>query len=336
MDEVRKKIASRSPAGNLDSLKRAIDAGADAVYIGFRTETNLRNFPGLNFSVEDAKRGIEYAHNKGKEVYITVNTYPQNAQTKECFKAVDAAYSLGADSIIATDMAIMEYAHNKYPLMKIHLSVQAGASNYKAINFYKNNFKIKCAILPRVLNFDEIKEIRENTDIELEVFIFGSLCANYEGRCSLSSYITGQSCNSIGACAPAEFVEFTQEENGQMSFRLNGVLLNRFEKGEFCTYPTPCKARLKNPLSGKCYYPFQNPVTLNLISQIPTFIELGIDAIKIEGRQRSASYVESVTKIFRLAVDEFYEGKFKKHNEKLRQYIEGTNFNEEIFRACPA
>lgn len=328
-----RKIALRSPAGNLDSLRRAISAGADGVYIGFQSQTNLRNFPGLNFSIEEAKKATDYAHNKGKEIYIAINTYPQSAQIEECFKAVDAAHSIGADSIIASDLAIMEYSHNEYPDMKIHLSVQAGASNFRAINFYKDNFGIKCAILPRVLNFNEIKEIRKNTDIELEVFVFGSLCANYEGRCSLSSYITGLSCNSFGACAPAEFVEFNQEEDGRLSFWLNGVLLNRFEKQEICSYPTPCKARLKNPLTGTFYYPFQDPVTLNLISSIPRFIDLGVDALKIEGRQRSASYVENVTKIFRLSIDEFYEGNIKGHNDELFPYIEGRIFCENLFRA---
>ncbi len=331
--EKMRKIALRSPAGNLDSLKRAVDAGADGVYIGFQSETNLRNFPGLNFSLDHAREGIEYAHSKGKEVYIAINTYPQHTEIRKCFEAVDWAYSIDADSIIATDIAVISYAHTNYPELGIHLSVQAGVSNWRTIKFYVDEFGIKCAILSRVLDLDEMREIRKNIDIQLEVFAFGSLCANYEGRCSLSSYITGESCNSRGACAPAEFVEFNQEEDGRLSFMLNGVLLNRFEKDESCSYPTPCKARFKNPVSGRPYYAFRDPESLNLVSCLGELIDSGIDAIKIEGRQRSAGYIEGVTKIFRSAIDELYEGDIVDHKNELFPYIEGTSFYENLFRA---
>ncbi len=327
-----RKIALRSPAGNLDSLKGAVDAGADGVYIGFQSETNLRNFPGLNFSLAHAREGIEYAHSKGKEVYIAINTYPQYTQIKKCFEAVDWAYSIKADSIIATDIAVMDYAHTNYPGLGIHLSVQAGVSNWRTIKFYVDEFGMKCAILSRVLDLDEMREIRENTDVQLEVFAFGSLCANYEGRCGLSSYITGESCNSRGACAPAEFVEFSQGQDGRLSLMLSGVLLNKFEKDEFCSYPTPCNARFKNPITGRPYYAFRDPESLNLVSCLRELVDLGIDAIKIEGRQRSASYVEGVTKIFRSTIEELYEGDVRDHKNELFPYIEGVSFHEDLSR----
>jgi putative protease len=319
MEKAKKKIVLRSPAGNLDSLKRAIGAGADAVYIGFQSETNLRNFPGLNFSHEDALKGVQYAHEKEKEVYITINTYPQDSQLQRCFEAVDIASSIKADAIIATDIAVMDFIRKKYPYLNIHLSVQAGVSNSKSINFYKEKFGISCVILPRFLNLDEIKRIREYTDIELEVFVFGSLCANHEGRCNLSSYITGESCNSKGACAPAEFVQLDEDKEGNLIYRLNNKLLNKYEDGEIADYPTPCKSRLKNPITGQVYYAFQDSVSLNTISILPRLAKIGVDAIKIEGRQRTASYAEGVTRIFRSAIDGSYIDE-----KELTKFIEGA------------
>lgn len=296
-------MALRSPAGHLDALKSALAAGADAVYLGFQTETNLRNLPGLNFSPEDALQGVRLAHDQGKKVYITVNTYPRNSELKICFEAVDLASSIKADAVIATDIAVMDYARKRHPDLKIHLSVQAGASNSKSINFYRDRFGISCAILPRFLNLNEIGEIRAETDVELEVFAFGSLCANFEGRCSLSSYLTGQSGNSRGACAPAEFVRFDGDESGNLIYRLNGKLLNKYRDGEIAAYPTPCKSKFKNPITGGVYYAFQDPESLNAITLLPELTEAGVQAIKIEGRQRSAAYVEGVTRIFRSAID---------------------------------
>ncbi len=302
-----KKIALISPAGDLHSLIAAIDAGADGVYIGFQSPTNLRNFPGLNFNVEDAKKGIEYAHNKEKNVYITLNTHPQVKEVDLCFKEVDKAHSLGADSVILTDLAILEYTNKKYPDLNIHLSVQAGNYNAGAIQFYQREFGIKCVILSRMLTIDEIREIRKKTDIDLEVFIFGSLCPMYEGRCQLSSYITGVSNNTIGACSPAKFVQFVSDDDEILKFKLNDIILNEYKKEEYCTYPTPCKGRYLNLNTNKPAYSFQSPISLNLLASIPEFAKAGVNAFKIEGRQRSRTYVEKVTAIFRLALDEFYK-----------------------------
>ena len=316
-----KKIALRSPAGDLQSLMAAVDAGADGVYIGFQSPTNLRNFPGLNFSLEDAKRGIDYAHSKGKETYLTINIYPQLEGVDLCFKEVDSAYSLGVDAVILTDLSVLEYTCTKYPDFEIHLSVQAGNCNAETIQFYQKEFGIKCVILSRVLTVEEIREIRKKTDVDLEIFIFGSICANYEGRCQISSYITGVSSNTGGACTPLKFVQYIYDDNGKLLFKLNEITLNEFDEGEFCTYPTPCKGRYFNTGTNKLSYSFQSPVTLNLLGKIPELIATGVDAFKIEGRQRSHTYVENVTKIFRLALDECYKSKsiYKARKEWLEE-----------------
>ncbi len=307
LKRMTKKIDLISPAGDLPSLKAAVDAGADAVYIGFRSPTNLRNFPGLNFSLKEAKRGIEYAHKRGKEVYVTINIYPQVDGVDLCFKEVDSAYSLGSDSVILTDLAVLEYTHRKYPDFEIHLSVQARNSNAETIQFYKREFGIGCVILSRILTFEEIEEIEKKTSVDLEVFVFGSLCANYEGRCQLSPYITGVSNNTVGACSPLEFVQFVHDDNGKLSFKLNEIILNEYSQGEFCTYPTPCKGRYLNTETDMLTYSFQSPASLNLLGEIPELAAAGVDAFKIEGRQRSKIYVENVTRVFRSALDEFYK-----------------------------
>ncbi len=304
---MNKKIAIRAPAGNLSSLIEAVDVGADGVYIGFQSPTNLRNIPGLNFSYEDAEKGIKYAHHKGKKVYIALNIYPQVDEIELCFKDVDRAYSLGADGVIMTDLAVLEYASSKYPDLCLHLSVQAGSSNSKTINFYQKEFKIKCVILSRTLTIEEVKEIRKRTNVDLEVFVYGSLCANYEGRCQLSSYITGISNNTKGACSPAEYIQFDLNNDKKLKFKLNDIILNEYNHEECCAYPTPCKGRFINTETNKLTYSFQSPVALNLLKSIPQFAEAGVNAFKIEGRQRSEAYVREVTTIFRQALDEYYQ-----------------------------
>ncbi|MFH1007304.1 MAG: peptidase U32 family protein [Candidatus Latescibacterota bacterium] len=315
----------RSPAGNLPSLTAAVDVGADAVYIGFDSATNVRNFPGLNFSDEEVREGIAYAHDRGKQVYITLNTYPLSSQIAECFRAVDAAHALDADAVIMADMGLLEYCRDRYPDFRIHLSVQAGAASAQAIRFYEREFRIACVILPRSLTLDQISSIRATTQIELEVFAFGSLCANYEGRCYLSSYLTGRSTNNFGACSPAEFLQFEETDGGKLQFLLNGTILNEYDQHEVCSYPTPCKGRLTNMTTGKFDYSFQEPLSLNALPLLGELAQAGVDAIKIEGRQRSEVYVEGVTRIFREAID--HPGIETGWEEELLPLCEGMRFS---------
>lgn len=186
------------PAGNLPSLRAAVDAGADVVYLGFRNASNARNFEGLNFTVEEARRGIEYAHDHDARVYIAVNTSPRPGDEREWHASVDAAAELGADAVILSDMALLDYAKARHPNLRRHLSVQAGAGNVESLEFYRREFGIARAVLPRVLTLEEIRSIAEGTEVEIEVFAFGGLCVMAEGRCWLSSYVTGDSPNMQG------------------------------------------------------------------------------------------------------------------------------------------
>ncbi len=303
MDE---KVEVVAPAGNLASLKAAIENGADVVYLGFNDATNARNFEGLNFTPEELEEGVDLVRSKGKKFYLAVNTFPQRDSFSRWQRSVDNAVLLGADALILADLGVLSYARRRYPDINIHLSVQASASNYESINFYRSRFGIKRVVLPRVLTIEEISLLRQRTEVELEAFCLGGLCINVEGRCYLSSFVTGASTNTEGACSPSRFVRFTTGEGDRLSITLNNVLLNELEATESSPYPTCCKGRYMMP-DGTTSYAMEDPESLNALEVIPGLIEAGVTALKIEGRQRTKSYVAQVTRIVREAVDSYYE-----------------------------
>lgn len=288
------------PAGNLPSLKTAVDHGADAVYIGFRDATNARHFAGLNFNDKRAAEGIRYAHARGTKVFVAINTYPQPSGWSCWQAAVDKAAGLGIDALILADIGIMDYATKQWPDLRLHLSVQASATNDAAIRFYHEHFNIQRAVLPRVLSISQVKQVAEHSPVPLEVFGFGSLCVMVEGRCLLSSYVTGRSPNTFGACSPANAVQWQATDQG-MESRLNGILIDRYDQGEPAGYPTLCKGRFQ--ACGNTYYAIEEPTSLNTLALLPELQAIGIDAIKIEGRQRSPAYVAKVTQVWRAALD---------------------------------
>lgn len=316
-----KKIELICPAGNLPALKAAFDNGADIVYAGFSNATNARNFEGLNFTPEELKEGIAYAHKKGKKVFLAINTFPQMDSYPQWYESVDNAIKLDVDAIILANLGVLKYARDKYPDATINLSVQASASNYESINFYKKQFNIKRVILPRVLTVDEMKELKKKTDVELEVFAMGGLCINIEGRCYLSSFVTGASTNTEGACSPSRFVRFINNE-GHLRINLNDTVLNKLSPGETSPYPTCCKGRYVTE-EGEYIYAFEEPESLNILEILPKVIDAGMDALKVEGRQRTKAYVATVTRVLREAIDSYYENPkgFKLRNE----WIQKTN-----------
>ncbi len=306
MEKVIKRAEVIGPAGNLRSLKAAVSAGADAVYLGFRDATNARNFEGLNFSDKELAEGIDLIRKEGRKFFVAINTFPQLGEYKTWYKAVDRAAALGADAVIIANLGILRYAREKYPDINLHLSTQASASNYESINFYATHFGIRRVVLPRVLTIDEIKALKAHTDVEIEVFALGGLCINIEGRCYLSSYVTGASTNTEGACSPSRFVRFKSGENGSMSISLNNVLLNRLSADESSPYPTCCKGRYLMP-DGTIAYAFEEPESLNILEILPGLVEAGVSAFKIEDRQRTGAYVSAMTGVMREALDTYYE-----------------------------
>jgi putative protease len=289
------------PAGNLPALMAAIDNGADAVYAGFRDQTNARAFPGLNFGDEDLRRGIDYAHARGRQVYLALNTYPETRRLAEWEAAVDRAAALGADAIIAAEMAVLDYAARRHPRLPRHLSVQGSATTQAALRYYHERFGIARAVLPRVLAVQQVERLCAASPVPHEVFAFGSLCIMVEGRCQLSSYVTGASPNRHGVCSPARFVRWEEHPDGTRSVRLNGVLMDRYAAGESAAYPTVCKGRFA--VRGEVFHALEEPTSLNTLELLPRLKQAGVVALKIEGRQRGAAYVATVARIWREAID---------------------------------
>ena len=288
------------PAGNLASLKAAVDAGANAVYLGFRDATNARNFEGLNFSERDMHDGIAYAHARGCRAFLALNTYPQPAGWASWQQAVDRAAASGFDAVIAADIGVLDYAATQYPELPLHLSVQGSATSYEALRFYHEQFGVRRAVLPRVLSLAQVQHVVANSPVQIEVFGFGSLCVMVEGRCLLSSYAAGKSPNTHGCCSPAAAVEWKETPRG-LETRLGGVLIDRVGQGEHAGYPTLCKGRYQ--VGGDTFYAIEEPTSLNTLDLLPQLDAAGVVAIKLEGRQRSPAYVRQVTGVWRAAID---------------------------------
>ena len=288
------------PAGSLPALKAAVDNGADTVYMGFRDATNARNFPGLNFDERTAERGIRYAHERGGKVLLALNTYPQPQTWEIWTAAVDRAARLGVDALILADAGLMHYASRTHPELRLHLSVQGSATSPEAIAFYRDNFNIQRVVLPRVLSLSQVRRVVENTNVEVETFAFGSLCVMVEGRCYLSSYATGESPNTCGACSPAKAVRWEETADGR-EVHLNKVLIDRYASGENAGYPVICKGRFE--VNGEVGYAIEAPTSLSVLDILPELQAIGVKAIKVEGRQRSPTYVAQVTRVLRQALD---------------------------------
>jgi collagenase-like PrtC family protease len=293
------------PAGTPAALRAAVDAGADTVYCGFRDCTNARNYPGLNFDVDELREGVAYAHARDCKVLVAINTFPPAGDAGPWQRAVDQAAAVGADAVILADIGVLDYATRHHPGLRRHLSVQASAANAPSIAFYRENFDVRRVVLPRVLSVEEVAELIEEIGMETEVFAFGSVGPMSEGRCFLSSYLTGLSPTSEGACAPASHVTYT-EQDGRTLSQLGGTTLNCFARGEPAAYPTPCKGRYVT--NGRATYLFEEPIGLNAITILPELKRAGVTALKIEGRQRSRAYVTQVVTTFRQALDALARG----------------------------
>ncbi|MDR3516113.1 MAG: U32 family peptidase [Azospirillaceae bacterium] len=293
------------PAGTPAALRAAVDAGADSVYAGFRDDTNARNFPGLNFSRREMEQGIAYAHARHRQVFIAINTFAVAGNLAPWHRAIDDAAALGADAVIVADYAVLAYAARRYPDLRLHLSVQASASNPEAITMLREQFGIRRVVLPRVLDVSDVGRLCHEVDVETEVFVFGGMCPMAEGRCALSSYVTGHSPNRQGVCSPASHVRYETRDDGLVT-RLGGFTINRFPRDEQAGYPTLCKGRFV--VLEREQYLFEEPTSLNALALLPQLAEAGVTALKIEGRQRGRAYIEAVVRQHRDALDAFDRG----------------------------
>ena len=273
-----KKPELLAPAGSLDRLKIAIDFGADAVYIG-GGRLNLRAFSD-NFTNEEMAEGIKYCHDRGKKLYVTMNVFPRNHDLKGVEEYIKGLYDLGVDAIIVADPSIVAAAKTAAPNLEIHLSTQANITNWMATKFWYEQ-GVKRIVLARELTLKEITEINENTPegCELEVFIHGSMCVAYSGRCLISNYMLGRDANK-GICSnacrykyyiveetrPNEYYPIIEDDNG--------------------TY-------------------IMNSKDLCMIEHIPEIVKSGVHSLKIEGRMKNEFYVASTVKAYREAVDAY-------------------------------
>jgi len=288
------------PAGSLPALKAALNEGADAVYVGLRDQTNARHFSGLNLDEKSLREAVTLVKKSGRRLHMAINTFAHPERFDAWRNAVDTAARAGVNVLILADIAVLAYAAQTYPDMELHLSVQASATNAAAIEFYRRQFAVKRVVLPRVLSLQQVSALARATDMALEVFAFGSLCIMAEGRCYLSSYLTGESPNNSGACSPAAFVRW-EEDGDYLNARLNGLLIDRFAPGEQAGYPTLCKGRFR--VEDQAYHVLEEPTSLNTLSLLPQLQREGIRSVKIEGRQRSPAYVARVTRVWRQALD---------------------------------
>ncbi len=297
------------PAGTPAALRAAVKAGAHSVYCGFADETNARNFPGLNFARDEMREGVAFAHAHGSKVLIAINTFARAGDEHIWHAALHDAAQAGADAVILADPGLLDYAARNLAGLRRHLSVQAAAANADIINLYAREFAIKRVVLPRVLSVAEIAEINAETEVETEVFVFGGLCVMAEGRCSLSSYVTGKSPNMHGVCSPPSHVQY-HEEAGKLSAQLGGYTIHQVARGAPAPYPTLCKGCFSagEGADEKQGHLFEDAVSLNAEQLIPQLARAGVTALKIEGRQRSRSYVAQVVRNFRAAVDALEAG----------------------------
>lgn len=297
-----------APAGSLIKLKYALMYGADAVYIG--GECFSLRVAAENFTYDEMKEGIEFAHSLNKKVYITANIIPHNNDLKGFKEYVKEISKLGADAIIVSDLGLFDIVKSIAPDLEIHISTQANNTNYASANMW---YKLgaKRVVLARELSLEEISQIRENipSDMEIECFVHGAMCISYSGRCLLSNYMTNRDSN-LGACShPCRWQYYLMEE------QRNGEYFPVFEneRGTFIF----------------------NSKDLCMIEHIPEMIKAGITSFKIEGRVKSEYYVATITKAYRDAIDAYFDGKEYdvKFGEELvkvshREYTKGFFFGK--------
>ena len=287
------------PAGTPASFREAVDAGADAVYCGFRDETNARNFPGLNFDIAELRTSIAYARARNVKTFVALNTFMTAGKEALWYQRADEAADAGADALIVADFGLMAHVAERHRKLRLHISVQASASNPDAISYLVENFGAARVVLPRTLTISDIARISKRVDCELEVFVFGGLCVMAEGRCSLSSYATGKSPNMNGVCSPASHVRYRQV-GGDMLSDLGAFTINRFSATEPAGYPTLCKGRFD--IAESKTYAFEDPVSLDAMDQLDELRAAGVKALKVEGRQRGRAYIAEVVSTLRATI----------------------------------
>ena len=270
---MKNKVELLSPAGDLERLKIAILYGADAVYIGgpmLGLRANAKNF-----TFEEIKEGVIFAHNHNARVHVTVNIVLHNKEIKEVIDYLRKLEECNVDAIIVSDPAIIELA-KKYTNLEIHLSTQQSTLNIEACKFFKKE-GVKRIVLGREATRSDIKGIIDNVNIDIECFIHGAMCASLSGRCVLSNIFTGRDANR-GGCA------------------------------QICRWDFNLLDENNNEIKGDKPFTFCSK-DLTMLKYIPDMIDMGIKSFKIEGRMRSSYYIATVVNIYRKVIDSYLNDK---------------------------
>ncbi|MBQ2745385.1 MAG: U32 family peptidase [Lachnospiraceae bacterium] len=300
------------PANNLEVLKIAVMYGADAVYIG--GEAFGLRAKAKNFTSEDMKEGIEFAHEHGVKVFVTANILAHNSDLNGVRRYMEELKEIKPDALIIADPAIFTIAKEVCPEIEIHISTQANNTNYGTFNFWYG-LGAKRVVTARELSLREIKEIRENIpkDHEIETFIHGAMCISYSGRCLLSSFMAHRDANR-GACThPCRWKYAVVEESRPGEY----MPVYENERGTYIF----------------------NSKDLCMIEHIPEMMEAGIDSFKVEGRMKTALYVATVARTYRMAIDdykksqEYYQSRIPFYKSEIakctyRQYTTGFFFGK--------
>lgn len=298
-----KKPELLAPAGSLPVLKVAVKYGADAVYIGgeaFSLRANAHNF-----TLDEMKEGVEFAHAHGVKVYVTANILAHNQDLDEAEKYFKELKEIGPDAILISDPGIFTIAKKIVPEIELHISTQANNTNYGTFRFW-HDLGATRVVTARELSLAEIKDIKEHLPegMEIESFIHGAMCISYSGRCLLSAYMTGRSAN-LGDCThPCRWKYHLVEETRPGEY----MPVEENERGTFIF----------------------NSKDLCMIEYIPEMIDAGIDSLKVEGRMKSMLYVASIIRTYRMAIDDYFEDpeKYKARMDFYREEISKCTYRE--------
>ena len=303
MEEIMRKPELLVPASSLEVLKVAVTFGADAVYIG--GEAFGLRAKAKNFSMEEIKEGIAFAHEHGVRVYVTANILAHNGDLEGVRAYFEELKKIGPDALIISDPGVYQIAKEVCPEIERHISTQANNTNYGTYQFWYG-LGAKRVVSARELSLEELKEIRRRIpeDMEIETFVHGAMCISYSGRCLLSNFFTGRDANQ-GACThPCRWKYSVMEES---------------RPGEY--FPVYENER------GTYIF---NSKDLCMIEHIPDLIDAGIDSFKIEGRMKTALYVATVARTYRKAIDDYLEDPklYEAHLDWYRSQISNCTYRQ--------
>lgn len=291
------------PASSLEVLKTAVLYGANAVYIG--GEMYGLRAKAKNFSEEDMREGIQFAHEHGVKVFVTANIVAHNEDLEGIHDYFRCLREMKPDALIISDPGVFMIAREECPEIQIHISTQANSTNYATYNFWYNQGASR-VVAARELSLNEIAEIRQHIpeDMEIEAFIHGAMCISHSGRCLLSNYFTGRNAN-MGACThPCRWKYYVMEESRPGEY----LPVEENERGTYIF----------------------NSKDLCMIEHVPDLIEAGVDSFKIEGRMKTALYVAAVTRTYRRAIDDYKKSPelFQKNLDYYREEIAKCTYRQ--------